>query len=100
MNSGDFVSRADFALAQDTEIESAAEACEESFGHVVALKFQIQLEAGNSRLRDDHFRVGNREAISKENIALQKALGREIFSERAPRKFHARQFFFPVSVVL
>src|SRR5579862_2329668 len=100
MDADDFVARADFALAQDAEIETAAAAGEESLGHVVALEFQIQLVAGNSRLRDDDFGAANRVSVSEGDIVFEEALRREIFSEGAPRQVHTRQFILPISVVL
>src|SRR5882724_4873784 len=84
MDSDDWVSRANFSFAKDAQIKTAASAEQETLGQIVAIKLQIQLEAWNSRLGNYYLCRADREMISDENIALQQAGCREVFTESAP----------------
>src|SRR5258706_7264234 len=88
VDSNDFVSWANFSFAKDAQIKPAAAAGQETLGHVVAAELQVQLEAGNSRLRHHHFRRADCETVSEENGILDETCRREIFPESAPRQIH------------
>lgn len=100
MGSDDFISRGDFSFVEDAQIKTAAAAGQETLRHVVATELQIQLETWESRLRYDYFRSADRKAIPEADFALQQTRCREVFTESAPGKIRARQFFLPVRIVL
>src|SRR6202049_3372962 len=100
MDSNDFVARADFSFAKDSQIEAGAAAGQETLGHIVAIEFQIQLEAGKSRLRHYHFCRADCESVSEGDWVLDEACSWEVFPEGAPGQVHARQLLLPVWIVL
>jgi len=73
MDRNNFVICADFSFAKHAEIKSGAAAGQEAFDHVVAIEFQIQFETRKARLRDDHFRCADREAVSDTDSAFGEA---------------------------
>jgi hypothetical protein len=99
MDRNNFVTCADFSFAKYAKIEPAAAACQETLDHILAVKFQIQFEARKARLRDDHLRRADREAVSDTDSLFQQARRREVFAESPPWKIYFRQFLLPERIV-
>jgi hypothetical protein len=94
-----FIPCADFAFAENSEVKTAEMTGQETLDHIVAVKFQIQFEAGEARLRDNDLGRANREAIANANVFLKQTRGRKVFAESSPGKVHSRQCFLPEWIV-
>src|SRR5690242_2083292 len=95
----DFIAGADLAFAGDGQVETGAGAGKKALHHLVGLETDAQLVARQARLRDNHFRGTDGEAVAEVHRILEQAFGGEVLSENGKAQVAAGKLLFPVRVV-
>ncbi len=96
----DFISRTNFALARDRQVESRTPACKKPLYHIIRFESDAKLVTRESRLADDNFSGAYRELVADIDGVLAQALSRKILAESAHGECVTWQFRLPVFVVL
>src|SRR5438874_5530519 len=79
----DLIARADLSFAQNGNVKTCSAARQESLHHIIGSKSNAQLVAGQSRLRDNHFRRTDSKSIANMDIGFKQPIRREVLPEDA-----------------